>query len=215
MPFLGIALSKTGMRDIPSISRISFSTQKLILTAIYDGWTLLTLTEAANALRVSKMTVTRCFDELQALDLPLLMTEKKMRRFIWRNGRRALWDKVNPFLRNPIVLQYRFGEQVDVGTAKLGGMSAICHYSMLADNQFPTYAVGKGATKTLAAGKLQLVPDGEAPTMIVQVLSYDISYNDDAAIDPLSAILSLPAMDKDDPRVESAIAEILEDCLHD
>jgi hypothetical protein len=51
--------------------------------------------------------------------------------------------------------------------------------------------------------------------MIVQVISYDISYNDDAAIDPLSAILSLPAMDKDYPRVESAIEEILGDCLHD
>jgi len=52
-------------------------------------------------------------------------------------------------------------------------------------------------------------------TIIVQVINYDISYNDDAVVDPLSAILSLPAMDKDDPRVESAIEEKLEDCLHD
>jgi len=215
MPFLGVALSKTGMRDIPSISQISFSTQKLVLTAIYDGWTQLTLTEAANALHVSKMTVTRCFDELQALNLPLILTERKMRRFVWQYGRHALWEKVHPFLRNPITRQYRFSEQIDIDTTKLGGISAICYYSMLTDNNFLTYAVSKDAAKTLALDKLQLVPVCETPTMIIQVISYDINYNDNAAIDPLSAILSLSATDIDDPRVESAIDDILEDCLHD
>jgi hypothetical protein len=47
MPFLGIALTQNGMREIPQTNRLSFSTQMLLLTAIYENWKRKTLTEAA------------------------------------------------------------------------------------------------------------------------------------------------------------------------
>jgi len=43
MPFLGVALSKADEREIPNIESISFSTQRLLLTAIYEGWKQTTL----------------------------------------------------------------------------------------------------------------------------------------------------------------------------
>jgi hypothetical protein len=97
---------------------------------------------------------------------------------------------------------------------KLGGMSAVCHYSMLADNAYTIYAVSKDTTKTLDLKKLPPVPDGEIPDMVIQVMRYDLDYKKNTAIDPLTAILSLTAEDKKDPRVEGATEEILEDCLH-
>ena len=215
MPFLGIALAQNGIREIPKKDRLSFSTQKLLLTAIYQGWTQLTLTEAAKALGMSKMTVTRCFDELQSLGLDVVKPAGKMRRFIWENGRRALWEAVLPLLRTPVKLQYCLASIIDVGSAKLGGISAVCHYSMLADNPFITYAVTKDTAKALELKKLLLAPEEENPAMIVQVLRYDLEYQDAAAIDPLTAILSLTDEEKMDPRVEAAIEEILEDCLYD
>jgi hypothetical protein len=215
MPFLGIALTQNGMREITPKDRLSFSTQKLLLTAMYQGWTQLTLTEAAKILGMSKMTVSRCFDELLAMGLFIVKTEGKMRRFIWENGRRALWEASLPFLRNPVTLQYRLGEVIDVASAKLGGISAICHYSMLADNPYTTYATLKDEAKSLERSKSQLVPEEENPVMVIQVMRYEFKYRDACAIDPLTAILSLTDEEKADPRVEAAIEGVLEDCLHD
>ena len=215
MPFLGIALSQNGMREIAPKDRLSFSTQKLLLTAMYQGWTQLTLTETAKILGMSKMTVSRCFDELLALGLSFIKTEGKMRRFIWENGRRSLWEASYPLLRQPVTLQYRLGEVIDVGSAKLGGISAVCHYSMLDDNPYTTYAVSKDNAKALELSKLPLVPEEEIPVMVIQVMRYDLEYRDTGTIDPLTAILSLTDEEKTDPRVEAAIEGILEECLHD
>ena len=215
MPFLGIALNKNGIREITSTERISFITQKLLLAAIYQGWRKITLTEAAKTLGISKMSITRCFDELQALGLPLIKSETKLRRFIWEDSKRALWETVRPFLRNPVAAQYRLDKHLDIASAKLGGMSAVCHYSMLADNSYTTYALAKDANKEYELGKLPPVPDDETPDMVIHVMRYDVEYNDAPAIDPLTAILSLSDDDTADPRVEAAIESILEECLHD
>ena len=214
MPFLGVALTQNGMREIPQADRISFSTQALLLTAIYQGWTQTTVTEAAKMLGVSKMSVTRCFDELQSLGLPLVKSEKKMRRFIWEDSRRALWETIQPFLRNPVASQYRFDKHINIGTAKLGGMSAVCHYSMLSDNSCMIYAVSKDTATVLDLNKLPPIPKDETPDMIIQVMRYAIKYPDTFAIDPLTAILSLTDDEKTDPRVEAAIEQILEDIFN-
>ena len=215
MPFLGIALTKNGVREIPQKERFSFSTQKLLLTAIYQGWEQMTLTETAKTLGISKMSITRIFDELQALGLNFVNTEGKTRRFIWKNGRRTLWETIRPHLRHPVARQYMFSEQITLGSCKLGGMSAICHYSMLVDDPFKVIAISKAAAKELELSSLPLIPNGEIPDMVVHIVLYSIEYQDGAAIDPLTAILSLSEDDKKDPRVESAIEEILEACLHD
>jgi len=210
MPFLGIALSKNGIREIPQTERLSFSTQKLLLIAIYQDWTRMTLTETANALNVSKMSITRSFDELQSLDLGLVKAEGKTRCFIWEHSRRKLWESVLPFLRNPVAKQFRISEQIELQAARLGGISAVCHYTMLSDNPYTVYAVPRDNAKALELSRLPRLPNGEIPTMIVQVIRYDLEYQSGAAVDPLTAILSLSVEDKADPRVELAIEEILE-----
>jgi len=213
LPFLGIVLSKSGQREVESKGNISFLTQRLILTAIYNDWKSMTLTETARALDISKMSVTRCFDELSSLELNIIKTEGKLRRFLWESNRRILWDTIQPYLNNPVRQQYRLSENVDISVAKLGGMSAVCHYSMLDDNSFKTYSLSRDASKALEISRKQLVPDGETPFMILQIMGYDYKYHEGEAVDPLSAILSLTDEEKADPRVEKAIDEILEDCL--
>lgn len=215
MPFLGIALAQNGAREIKSVESISFSTQKLLLSAIYHGWKNISLTDAAEAQGVSKMTITRCFDELQVLDLPLIVTARKSRSFVWKKDRRALWETVRSFLKNPVITQYRFDASVHIDSAKLSGISAISHYSMLADNAYTVYAVSGGTANELKLDRFPRLPDNEVPYVIVQLLRYDYDYPDSAAIDPLTAILTLTNDEKTDPRVEAAIEEILKECLHD
>jgi len=215
MPFLGVALSNNEIRDVPHIEQISFTTQRLLLTAIYEGWTQATLTDTAKALELSKMSITRCFDELQALGLNAIRNKGRIRHFIWDNGRRALWDAVFLFFRNPVAQEYQFGIKLDIENRKLGGMSALCHYSMLSDNPYMVYSVSKEEAKTMKLNKIAAIPKGETPEMVVQVMRYDLEYKDSVAIDPLTAIISLKNDVKNDPRVEAAIDYILEECLHD
>ena len=54
LPFIGCLLSNSGERDIAHVELISFLTQKLILTAIYEKWEKVTVSTAAEKLGVSK-----------------------------------------------------------------------------------------------------------------------------------------------------------------
>ena len=215
MPFLGVALAGNKIKDISHIDKISFSTQKLLLTAIYNDWKKITLTEVANVLCVSKMTVTRCFNELQALGLSLVHSGHKLRYFTWQNDRRSLWEFVRPHLRDPVFRQYFLDEKLTHRLMKLSGMSAISHYSMLSDNNYVTYGVTKDTAKSINLHKIPEIPKNESPSIIIQIMGYEYDYRDLVAIDPLSAILSLTDDDLNDPRVEAAVEEILEECLYD
>lgn len=215
MPFLGVALSKNNSRELPQIEKISITTHKLFLNALYHGWKKKSLTEVAAALSVSKMTITRSFDELETLDPNLIKLEGKLRRFVWEDSRRKLWETVQPFLRNPVAQVYRCGKHLEHSQAKLGGMSALSHYTMLGDNPYPTYAVSKDNVTSLSLDKVQSIPQEEIPVAVTQVLRYSFEYRDGVAVDPLTAILSLTDEEKNDPRVESAIEAVLEECLHD
>jgi hypothetical protein len=86
---------------------------------------------------------------------------------------------------------------------------------MLADNPYAVYAISKSAAKLLESTMPKPIPDTETPAMVIQVMQYDLDYSDVHAIDPLTAVLSISEEDKADPRVDGAITEILEDCLHD
>jgi len=84
---------------------------------------------------------------------------------------------------------------------------------MLSENNCMIYAVPNDVSRTMHLSGKQLVPVGETPLLTVQVLGYSYDYHDNTAVDPLTAILSLSEKDKQDPRVESAINEILEEHL--
>jgi len=214
MPFLGLALANRDERELPRVDRISVSTQTLLLTALYQGWENKKVVEAATELGVSSMTASRCFDELQALGLPLIVKSGRIRKFVWESDARALWELTRPLLRNPVMKQYQLGRAIPVGFMKLGGMSAICHYSNLADDPHPVYAVSRKAEKELRLDQYPLVPDGEVAEITVQIMQYELDFPDKYAIDPLTAILSLPVAELSDPRVEAAVEEILEEYLH-
>ena len=214
MPFLGVALSKSAKRELQYKEKISFITQKMILTAIYNDWKCKTLTEVAISLGISKMSISRCFDEVTSLGLDIVKLDGKFRRFNWEGDRRSLWDAVYPYLRNPVIRRCNLSEHIDLSLVKLGGMSAVCHYSMLSDNEYKTYAATRDVVKYLKFSKETHILDNEQPHIIMQILGYDYEHNDCNVVDPLTAVLSLSDEEKEDPRVGLAVDQILEEFLH-
>ena len=206
LPFLGVALMAERENPPAEIDRISFLTQKLLLTVLYQRIRRGTAAELAAKLEISRMSGVRCLDEIEVLCPVLIHKERRGRILEWTGAWRDYWATIRPILRSPIIKEYRL-ERPQNFLLPLGGMSAISCCTMLSDNAYPTYAATRTMASKLKLAELRQVPRSEMPAAVVQVVGYEINTND-AAIDPLSAVLSLDGEALEDPRVEGAIQQI-------
>jgi hypothetical protein len=216
LPFLGMVLNSRKREKAPP-ARISYLTQKMLLVVIYRGIADASVTEMAKILEVSKMSVTRCFDELEAFWPGMIEDNGKAgRRFQWSKTKRELWETVRPLLRNPVEKEFLLDCTPPCPLPK-SGLTAISHFSMLSDNSYETFAIAKQALKDLQPEKLPQVPHGEIPAAVIQVMGYNYLHEGDnvLVIDPLSAVLSLNQEEMGDPRIEGAVEEIMEEFVYD
>lgn len=209
LPFIGYLLSNSGDRDIAPVQLISYLTQKLILTAIYEKWDKVTVSEAAVRLGVTKTSVTRCFDEIEYLSIDILDAKGKSRAITVSEDRKQLWEKLQSVLRNPVIARYELRE--DLLLDKKAGITALCEYSLLSDNDYPTYAITKKEISETGIKKMKRVCRGEEIGCVVLELGYFIGFENKKIEDPLSVVLSLSDEEKQDERVSISINEMLEE----
>lgn len=209
LPFLGLMLTDNNDRLIKKCNKLSRLTNRFLILSIYHHWKKINITQASKELEVTKMSMTRCFDELEALELSLIEKKGNSRYFVWNYSSFDLWKLINCYMESPVYKEYRLSEIINCEDYKLSGISALSHYTMLNDNSYPTIAITKTVAKKYELEKIACVPDDELPKMVVQVLYYHIPYEDGKAIDPISSILSIEKNDKEDPRVSKAIDELL------
>jgi hypothetical protein len=209
LPFMGVVLSGNKERTLPKVHRISFNTQRLLLTALYNHWDTVNVSQAAQKLKVSKMTVSRCFDQIEAVGLPLIRKMEKERLYVWEESPMCLWDLIRPYLRNPVFREYRLDEYLPVKQYLFGGMSALSQYSMLNDNIYPTYAITKQQDKNLSIEQFEQVPENEQPLILLQVMQYTLRFPSEAAVDPVSAYLALDETEQQDSRIKTAFSKIM------
>ena len=209
LPFIGYLLSDSGVRDIAPVHIISFLTQKLILTAIYEKWDGITVSKAAERLGVSKMSVTRCFDEIEYLNVDILNMKGKSRVLTIPQDIRSLWENIRSVMRNPVIKRYDLKE--DIHLKKRAGISALCDFSLLEDNSYPTYAVTKKELSETGIAKMKRIQMGEEIGCTVLELGYFIDFAQKSTEDPLSITLSLSDEEKEDERVLISVNEMLEE----
>lgn len=217
LPFLGIILNRVAKKDKKRPLRIAYLTQKMLLTVLYQKITNTSVTDMARILGVSKMSVTRCFDELEAFDLDLIQNNGTAGRYlILKKNRKAFWDAIRPFLRKPVEKQY-FLDCIPPWPLPVSSLSAISHFTMLADNSYTTYAMPKQHARELHPENLPQVPHDEIPASVIQIIGYFYPFGDssESAIDPLSAVLSLNEEELNDPRIEGAVQKIMEEFIYD
>ena len=209
LPFLGILLNSTRERTIKPVQRISFLTQKMILTAIYERWNEVTVTKAAEQLDITKMSASRCFDEIDFFDMPILGTKGKSRVINVPDDVKELWSSIEVYMRNPVINIFYINDNLKLPV--FGGMSALAEYSMISDNKYPTYVVAKKDIKDLALKDRLVDIKKDEPSCIIQEVGYVVSFGKGDAIDPLSLLLSLSDDEKKDERIEISIREMLEE----
>ena len=209
MPFLGILLTQNEARALRPCSKVSFLTQKLLLSVLYNEWDNVTVTMAAKCLHVSKMSITRCFDEIESLGIPVLEKKGRTRMLTNKGTKRELWEIIKPFMRTPVLQEFYLEEDISENLIK-SGASALSELSMLGDAAYPTCAITKYQIGDYGIRERKQVPKGEVPGCVVQELGYLIPFQEGRVVDPLTISLIMEG-EREEPRVSMALETMLEE----
>ena len=209
LPFIGYLLSKENERELAPVHLISFLTQKMLLIAIYERWNEVKVSGAAKRMGVLTKSASRCFDELEYLNIDVLGMKGKSRVINIPNDRKQLWQQIERMLRNPVIR--RFILRKDMKLEKKAGISALCEYSLLSDNAYLTYAVTKKELKSSGVTEEKQVSELEEIGCAVLELGYFIDFSGKGLQDPLSVVLSLTGEEQEEERIDISINEMLEE----
>ncbi|MCR5055349.1 MAG: hypothetical protein K6B54_00355 [Clostridia bacterium] len=207
LPFLGILLGKK-QRELKPIHQISFLTQKILIMGLYEGFDRAAVSYLAKRLNVSKMAISKSFDEIEYLNIGVMDNDGRRRAITVQKSKKSAWDKIRPFLRNPVIRAFNLSE--DARLPKKAGISALSEYSLLEDNNYPTYAIEK---KDIAASGIREMKEAGRDTDIgcrVFELGYFIDCIKKDVQDPLSVVLTVRD-ETDDERVEASVEQMLKE----
>jgi DNA-binding MarR family transcriptional regulator len=193
--------------------RISPTTQFLLL-AILQGRTLngLNLTELADELHVSVMSLSRTLDELEALQLAKAHHFGRQRRLRMVLHGRELWNAVQSQLQSPVRKVREVCALDGDVIGPFAGTTALARYTMLAPPRVKTRAVLAAHWKNLQATQsLRPATAFDDERVEVQTWTYDPRIlTSNGVVDRLSLYLSVRG--SPDERVAQAAEELLETC---
>lgn len=167
------------------------------------------LTELAERLGYSAMTITNASRELGARALCEVSKAGRTREFRFPRGNRRLWHSAAPFLRSPMRATHRLSK-CDVALPS-AGLDALAARTDIAPESVRSYAASAAdVVGFLGRSVIEKTSDPDATVAMLEVWNYNpLTLSDSPQIvDPLSLYLSL----KDDPdeRVMAAVEEMLE-----
>lgn len=209
LPFLNILIYMRADKVLKPVNRIAFLTQKLLLLALYEKWKDMTVQEIAKKLNVTIVAVRKCFDEIQYLKLPLIQEIGRSRLLSIDVSSREMWDMLEPICRNPVIKTYKLIE--DVSADIKAGVSAICEYSGLQDNPYPTYAVTKRDLQRFQIKTRKQAFAEDEIGCVVHELGYCIDFKGKGVIDPLTAYMSMSEEQKRDDKIKLYIDKMLDE----
>jgi len=211
LPMLAIDLREHFRRIREEAPTFSPSTQVVVLhSMLRDAGQVLIPSEMAPLLGYSAMTMTRAFDELETAKLAEVTVRGRERCLRFIGDRREIWEKAQPFLRNPVSKRLFIRRINGAEGATHAGLTALAHYSMLAPPAYTTYALSREEWKTLRQQhKIIEVPVQDPDVSEIEVWWYSPArFAEHGMVDQLSLYLSLKA--DHDERTETALEEMME-----
>ena len=211
LPMLAIDLREHFRRIREEAPTFSPSTQVVVLHELLrDAGEVLIPAEMAPRLGYSAMTMTRAFDELETAKLAEVTVRGRERCLRFIGDRREIWEKAQPFLRNPVSKRLFIRRINGAEGATHAGLTALAHYSMLAPPAYTTYALSREEWKTLRQQhKIIEVPVQDPDVSEIEVWWYSPArFAEHGMVDQLSLYLSLKA--DHDERTETALEEMME-----
>lgn len=207
LPFLNILVYGRADKTLKPVDRIAFLTQKLLLLALYEKWKDMPIQKIAEELNVTIVAVRKCFDEIQYLKLPIIKDVGRSRLLSIDASSKEMWSMLEPIFRNPVIKTYKLVE--DISADIKAGISAICEYSGLQDNPYPTYAVTKRDLQRFQIKTREQALTEDEIGCVVHELGYCIDFKEKGVIDPLTVYLSMTEEQKRDDEIKLYIDKML------
>ena len=211
LPLLGVDFREYFKKARAKVLKVSPATQVVIIFALtHDIAATYTPLSLSRLLGYTPMTMTRAFDELETLGFGEISNVGKERVVRFTEDKRILWEKVQPVLRTPV--KRRLWTKHDPANSwhcVQSGLTALAHYSLLAEPKQPVFAMSQDNWKKLAnkADVIEL-PYAEPGTCQMETWSYDpCLFDRDGTVDPFSLYLTLK--DDSDERVAAALEEMM------
>ncbi len=211
LPMLGIDLREHFKRLRSESPEFSPSAQAVLIYWLLSGKEeAMTPSLMAERLGYSPMTMTRAFDELESTQLGECTKRGRERCVTFSLQRRELWSRAQSFLRSPVRMRRHIGVLKTPSLGVRAGLTALAHYSMLAEPDRSVFAVGDKDWKTIRHRyDGHVVPAQEPEACEIEIWGYDPTlFAENGLADRLSLYLSL--RDNRDERVEAALEEMME-----
>ena len=214
LPDLGRDLREY-FRQRPQVPNTALSpaTQAMLITALLRkpwqaDWQP---AEIVTELGYTPMTLSRAVKELTATGIATLHSEGRARWLRMERSAADTWEHAKPLLRNPVKRRVWAHPipKLKPPHIRLAGLSALARNSMLAEPQWPIYAVSPALWKAATQAGIKTLPEQLPGACEWELWHYNPALIPDSeTVDPLSLTLSL--QDEADERVQLALGELKE-----
>ena len=212
LPCLGIDFREYIRKQRSSrTSKFNPSTQAVVLYSLHNKTNSeVTPSSLAEELGYSPMTLTRAFDELEAVELGEVKMAGRERILRFSPDKRSLWKKAQEYLRSPIKKRTIVQATNNQWPGAIAGLTALSHYSILVEPRTPVYALSAEQWKNLKKnGDVIELSLPEPGAYEIEIWNYSPQLlAQQGVVDRLSLYLSLK--ESDDERIESSLEELLE-----
>ena len=211
LPFLGIDLREHFKNIRETETSFSPSTQVVVLNYLFNKDQLrLTPKTLANELDYSIMTMTRAFDELDGSGLGTIAMEGRERVLRFNRDKKNVWETALGRLRSPVKKRLWIKYPFNVPLGMKAGLSALAHYTNLAEPANPVQALEGKLWKQIKAKIDAMILDLAEPNASeLEVWSYSPElFAKKGVVDRFSLYLSM--REDSDERIQSAIEEMME-----
>jgi hypothetical protein len=217
LPKLAIDLREYFRRERRSVRNFSPATQALVLYRIFNASRITgipaTSTGMAQILGYTKMTMSRAFKEANSALDEVVAADKSGNTLHSNLHGRELWDRFQPFLRNPVGQRhYLLKDDFNSSIGLRAGLTALAAYSMLAKPDHEVYAVSRNEWMMFRQSHdVTLLNHADTQTVEVEVWNYPPQLfaheGMKGVVDPLSLYLSFK--ENRDERIENALEELI------
>jgi len=164
----------------------------------------------AEKLQCSAMMVSKVKEELQEAGICTIKRAGRTVLLEFPLNKQSTWELGKEKMSSPVKAVRWTRRNTSELPALLAGFSALSRHSLIAEDPFPTYALGPGVFDSLIEqGMLTSLPDSDTAQARIELWSYDPRLLSAAeTVDPLSLYLAMRSTE--DERAEQALEQLLE-----
>ena len=211
LPFLGIALNnRFRNRKTIDTHHMTPSAQMLFLFFLYKAKEQPVIKkQAAQALGLSQMSVTRASEQLMAMELITQEAHGKEQRMKAAAVGKDYYQMGSPYLIDPVQRVLTVKQTAPLKQLPLAGESALSEVSMLNPPALPVAAVSKSSPQTVSLVEADEKWQPEEDLMKLELWKYDPAlFAKNGIVDPVSLEAALRA--NPDERVQGELEEYME-----